>query len=157
MRYGEAPPPLDPSNFGRGLNVPMRAGYPPILGVYPDDSSTCGDGGGYTSVRQTLSSYLTATGRTPDNYTYVGNHAWCPLPAIYLPNNQVPNCAPACPLPLFVPTAQQIDHDHGQNINMNLPVAVATGAAYPCQWTDQMTVFHCVVDAWIAAHAGFQP
>jgi hypothetical protein len=135
----------------------MSANYPPILGVYPDDSSSCDTAGGYGSVRETLSSYLNATGRTPDNYTYVGNHAFCPLRAYYLPNNQVPNCAPACPLPLFVPTPQQIDYDHGQNINAILPVVVATGAAYPCQWQDQMTVFHCVIDTWIAALPGFQP
>jgi len=155
--YGEGFSALDPTNFGQGSNAAMRANYPPILGVYPDDSSACGDHGGYGQVRQTLTAYLTATGRTPDNYSYVGNHAFCPLPAVWLTNNRVPACQPVCPLPLFAADQGLVDDEHGQNINTVLPSTVATGAAYPCQWPDQMTVFHCIISRWIVALPGFQP
>ncbi len=67
--------------------------------------------------RRTLAIYQAATGRNADNYTYIGNHAYCPLPFGRLPNNQVPNCKPACPLPLFATPADNTDTIHGQNID----------------------------------------
>ncbi len=135
----------------------MRANYPPLLGVYPDDSVPCDHAGGYSAVRSTLAIYQAATGRTADNYTYTGNHAYCPLPFGRLPNNQVPNCKPACPLPLFVTPADNTDNIHGQNIDGIVRTAVATGPKYPCQWLDRMTLFHCAISNWIAALPGFAP
>jgi hypothetical protein len=155
--YGEGPGAMDPTDFGTGANVAMSATYPPLLGVYPDDSRSCSTSGGYEPVRKTLGLYQTATGLTPPNYTYVGNHAMCPLPSIWLPNNEVPTCSPTGPLPLYAATVARVDASHGQNINTIIPAAVAKAAVYPFQWTDTGTVFHCVVDNWIVSLPGFQP